>query len=140
MPIFAWVLTACIGPQTERKILIEFLRKLKAFGRGWRRIPLKARLSGDKAKDRCENSPRALLGWLAACATVWSAFFVVGNFVYDRLPLALFLAAVFVVAGATLLCLMSQLFADNSVSYKLDPIDAENPVSSARRQTSLTKP
>ena len=81
-----WVLTAFVGPQTDRETLIEFYRKVRPSGPGWRRIRQEAGISEEEAKATHENIPLALLGWLAGCSMVWSGLFAIGNYLYGRHP------------------------------------------------------
>ena len=41
-----------------------------------------------------DNIPRALLGWAAGCATIWSGLFLIGSMLYGRWPQAGALAVV----------------------------------------------
>ena len=50
-----WVLTAFLGPQTDRQTLIEFYRKVRPFGPGWRRIRQEAGISEQEAAATHEN-------------------------------------------------------------------------------------
>jgi solute:Na+ symporter, SSS family len=109
-----WVLTAFLGPQTDRKVLIEFYRKVRPFGPGWRSIREEAGISKQEAAATHENIPLALLGWSAGCAAIWSSLFTVGNFLYGRMGLALVLFVVFIASGLILLYVINQLWANNS--------------------------
>jgi hypothetical protein len=60
-----------------------------------------------------DSIPRALLGWVAGCAVIWSALFSVGNFLYGRTLQAWILFAVFVVGAATLTWVMRRLWPEN---------------------------
>jgi solute:Na+ symporter, SSS family len=108
-----WVLTAFIGPQTDRKTLIEFYRKVRPFGPGWRRIREEAGLSDEAARGTHENIPLALLGWAAGCTAIWSALFTVGNVLYGRTVLAVALLGIFVVSGMVLRFVMGRLWGDS---------------------------
>ena len=79
-----WVTTAYVGPQTDRRVLVEFYKKVRPFGPGWKPIRDEAGLGEDTARTAGDNIPLALLGWVAGCATIWSALFTVGNFLYGR--------------------------------------------------------
>ena len=46
--------------------------------------------------------PLALLGWVAGCMAIWSALFAEGNYLYGRMPEAIFLTGVLIVSGAVL--------------------------------------
>jgi len=107
-----WVLTAYLGPQTDRRTLLAFYKKIRPFGPGWRRIRLAAGISEAEAATTRENIPLALLGWAAGCAVIWSGLFTVGNFLYGRLDLALTLLGVFIGGGLVLLYVMTRLWAD----------------------------
>ncbi|MFA6560655.1 MAG: sodium:solute symporter family protein [Verrucomicrobiia bacterium] len=98
-----WMLMAFFGPQTERAVLVEFYKKVRPFGPGWRRIRQEAGISEEEAAATHENIPLAMLGWSAGCAVIWSALFTVGNFLYGRMAQAGVLLAMFV--GSTLLLL-----------------------------------
>jgi SSS family solute:Na+ symporter len=94
-----WVLTAFLGPQTDREVLIDFYKKVRPFGPGWAPIQREAGVHADPGTD---NIPLALLGWVAGCTAIWSALFAVGNFLYHRYPQALLLTAVFAVSAILL--------------------------------------
>ena len=109
-----WMVTAFVGPQTDRQTLIEFYRKVRPFGPGWRRIREAAGVSAAEAAATRENIPLALLGWSAGCAAIWSSLFAVGNFLYGRIGLALWLSGVFIACGGVLLYVINQLWAGQS--------------------------
>jgi Na+/proline symporter len=104
-----WLLTAYLGPATDRRTLLNFYRKVHPAGPGWG--PIRREL-GEEAPPRetAENIPLAILGWAAGCATIWSSLFAVGNFLYGRLGYALGCTAVFVVAGSALVWVMNKLW------------------------------
>jgi Na+/proline symporter len=106
----AWVATAFLGPQTERKVLVEFYKKVRPFGPGWACIRKEAGISETEAKATHENIPLALLGWSTGCVVVWSALFTVGNFLYGRMLTAGILLAVFVGTGLVLLKVINMLW------------------------------
>lgn len=105
-----WVLTAFLGPQTEQRKLVDFYRKVRPFGPGWRRIREAAGITEAEAAATRENIPLALLGWTAGCAVIWSSLFSVGNFLYGRMVPAGLLLAVFVASGAVLLFVINRLW------------------------------
>ena len=105
-----WVATAFLGPQTDRKILVEFYRRVRPFGPGWRRIRTEAGISEEEARATHENIPLALLGWVAGCTVIWSGLFTVGNFLYGRTTVALLLAGVCVVSGLALVGVINRLW------------------------------
>jgi Na+/proline symporter len=105
-----WVLTAYVGPQTDRKTLIDFYRKVRPFGPGWAPIREAAGLTGHTSKEVGDNVPLALLGWVAGCVMIWSALFTVGNYLYGRMTYAAALFLVFVVSGLIVIWLVRKLW------------------------------
>ena len=111
-----WVVTAYVGPETDRKTLIDFYRMVRPFGPGWRSIRKEAGVSEAEARATHENIPLALLGWVAGCTVVWSGLFMVGNFLYGRLPMAGLLLGAFIVSGVALIYVMNQLWNGTSTA------------------------
>jgi solute:Na+ symporter, SSS family len=97
-----WVATAYLGPETDRAVLIEFYRKIRPAGPGWRPIREAAGVSANDAAVEGDNMPLAMLGWLAGCTTIWSALFAEGNYLYGRMPQAILLTVVFLASSFTL--------------------------------------
>ncbi|MEK6630319.1 MAG: sodium:solute symporter family protein [Acidobacteriota bacterium] len=106
-----WIATAFLGPETDRRVLVEFYRRVRPFGPGWTQIRKEAGLAGDTARATGENIPLALLGWVAGCTMIWSALFTVGNVLYGRMGAALFLLATFVLSGLVLVSVVRRLWA-----------------------------
>jgi SSS family solute:Na+ symporter len=111
-----WLLTAFIGPETDRKILIEFYKRVRPFGPGWKNIREEAGISEQDAKATGQNIPMALLGWVAGCTTIWSSLFTVGNYLYGRMTYALILFGVFVISGTALIYVVNKLWTKDPVS------------------------
>jgi Na+/proline symporter len=109
-----WLLAAYFAPQTDRKTLIEFYRKVRPAGPGWKAIRLEAGISKDEAAQTGDSLPLALIGWVAGCAMIWSSLFTVGNFLYGRYGNALALGAVFLVSGMILLKVVNKLWTSKS--------------------------
>jgi SSS family solute:Na+ symporter len=109
-----WLVTAFVGPETDRRTLIEFYKRVRPFGPGWTRIRQEAGVSAEEARATHENIPMALLGWVAGCTAIWSALFTVGNYLYGRPDYALALFGVFVVSGLALLYVMNTLWPERS--------------------------
>jgi Na+/proline symporter len=106
-----WLLAAYLAPQTDRQTLIEFYRKVRPAGPGWKAIRAQAGISQDDAV-KGESIPMALLGWVAGCTMIWSSLFTVGNFLYGRLGYAIALLAVFIVSTLILLKIISSLWSE----------------------------
>ena len=105
-----WLLTAYLAPQTDRAVLIHFYKKVRPFGPGWRRIREEAGIVESDIVATGENFPLAMLGWVSGCITIWSALFVVGNFLYFRFGYALALLAVFIASGSVLIYVTHRLW------------------------------
>jgi Na+/proline symporter len=108
-----WLLAAYLAPQTDRQTLIEFYRKVRPAGPGWKAIREQAGISQDNAV-KGESIPMALLGWVAGCTMIWSSLFTVGNFLYGRLGYAIALLAVFIVSTLILLKIISSLWSEKA--------------------------
>ncbi len=106
----SWVVTAYLGPQTNRKTLIEFYKNIRPFGPGWKKIREEAGISEADAKSSHENIPLGLLGWFSGCVVIWSALFTIGNFLYGRMTYAFILLAVFIVSGIILIGVVNKLW------------------------------
>jgi len=111
-----WLIVAFTTPQTNGQTLIEFYRKVRPFGPGWRPIREAANVPKDEASH--ENIPLSLLGWLAGCAVVWSGLFTLGNFLYGRTTTALALLAVFIGGGLVLLAVIRRLWSPVEVDVR----------------------
>jgi solute:Na+ symporter, SSS family len=105
-----WILTAYLGPETDRKILIDFYRKVHPMGPGWSKIRKAAGISEAEAASRTENFPLALVGWASGCATIWSALFAVGNILYRRWNYAFILLGIFLLSGTVLVRVVNRLW------------------------------
>jgi SSS family solute:Na+ symporter len=107
-----WLATAFAAPQTERGTLVEFYKKVRPFGPGWRAIRREAGISDAEAAlyEKKDNIPLAMLGWVSGVAVVWSALFTVGNVLYGRTGYALALGAVFLVSGSVLVRVTRRLW------------------------------
>jgi SSS family solute:Na+ symporter len=111
-----WLVAAYVAPETDRRVLIEFYRKVRPFGPGWTAIRREAGIpDGDRTGD-ANNIPLALAGWVAGCVAVWSSLFAVGNFLYSRLGYALLMTAVFVVSGLVLIYVVRRLWSDSTIT------------------------
>ena len=124
----AWVITAYVGPQTDRATLLSFYRKVKPAGPGWTDIRAEAGISDAEVAQE-NRSGAAFVGWIAGCVVIWSSLFAIGNFLYaagdpKRLTMAWILTGVFAVSGYVLLRITRQLWADSTASQARE--DARN--------------
>jgi solute:Na+ symporter, SSS family len=113
-----WILTAFIGPKTDRAVLISFYKHVRPFGPGWEVIRKEAGIAKKEKGSSGENIPMALLGWVAGCTVIWSSLFTVGNFLYGRTGNAIGLLAVFLVSGGVLLYVINSLWGPGNDAAK----------------------
>ncbi len=107
-----WILAAYLAPPTDRQTLIDFYRKVRPAGPGWSSVRQEAGISEAEARQNAESLPMALLGWVAGCTVIWSALFMLGNYLYGRTGYALALGGVFLLSGLTLLAVINRLWSD----------------------------
>jgi SSS family solute:Na+ symporter len=107
-----WIAVAFFGPQTDRRALIEFYKKVRPFGPGWRDIQREAGISDAEAAAhaKADNIPLAMIGWVSGSIVVWSGLFTVGNFLYGRMGYAWGLLGVLVLSGAVLIHVIRKLW------------------------------
>jgi Na+/proline symporter len=125
-----WVITAYVGPQTDREVLVAFYRKVRPSGPGWTTIRKAAGITEEEARITSDNIPLALLGWFAGCTVIWSGLFTVGNYLYGRMNYAWLLLVVFVTSSAVLIALVRKLWAsgdDSQPPLSLEPAPAPAP-------------
>jgi len=110
----AWLVTAFVGPTTERATLVSFVQKVKPVGPGWAAVRAEAGVSD--AEVASENRVGlAFAGWVSGCVVIWSSLFAIGNFLYapgdpSRLTDAWVLTGVFAVSGVVLLQVTRRLW------------------------------
>ncbi|MES3034598.1 MAG: sodium:solute symporter family protein [Gemmatimonadota bacterium] len=116
----AWLITAFVGPTTDRATLISFVQKVKPAGPGWTSVRAEAGVS-DGVVAQENRIGAAFVGWVAGCVVIWSSLFAIGSFLYapgdpTRWTSAWVLTGVFVVSGLILLKVTQQLWADSTAS------------------------
>jgi hypothetical protein len=109
-----WVAAAYLGPQTDRKTLIEFYRKIRPAGPGWEVIRREAEAIDKLPEPSHDNIPLAIIGWVLGCTVIWSALFALGNFLYQRWGYATGLTIVFAISGTGLLMVIHKLWSTPS--------------------------
>ncbi|MBV9035100.1 MAG: hypothetical protein JO182_11470 [Acidobacteriaceae bacterium] len=107
-----WIITAYVGPQTDKRTLVDFYSKVRPFGPGWKRVRALAGVSEAEAASwaKTDNIPLAMMGWLMGTTLIWAALFTVGNFLYGRTGYAFALLAVSVVSGGILISVIKRLW------------------------------
>jgi len=116
----AWLITAFVGPTTDRATLIAFVQKVTPVGPGWTAQRAAAGITdGEVAQENRIGA--AFVGWISGCVVIWSSLFAIGNFLYSsgdptRLKTAWILTAVLAVSGFVLLRVTQQLWSDSTAS------------------------
>ncbi|MDP1677373.1 MAG: sodium:solute symporter family protein [Bacteroidota bacterium] len=105
-----WVITAYVAPSTDRNTLIEFYKKVRPVGPGWKSIRSEAGLDGVQNESMQDNIPLGLLGWFTGCTLIWSSLFTVGNFLYGRMESAFILLGIVLLSGSVLLWVVNKLW------------------------------
>jgi SSS family solute:Na+ symporter len=118
-----WIATAYLAPATDRQTLINFYRKTRPAGPGWEAI---RRVAGDTNLPPADDIPRALLGWTAGCALIWSALFAIGNLLYARYTTALILLVIAIASAAVLIRIVNRIWSSapepEPVEKRLEPV------------------
>ncbi len=104
----SWIIVAFVGPQTDKKTLIDFYKRVRPFGPGWNNI--KAEAGELEPRAGKESIPLGLVGWFSGCIMIWSALFTVGNFLYGRIDTALMLLAVFAISTFVLVKVVQKVW------------------------------
>ena len=108
-----WVVTALVTPPTDRAVLVEFYRKVRPIGPGWK--PIRDLVGADANAHAARDSiPLGLLGWTAGSAMIWSALFAVGNVLYGRTLQAIVLTVTCLACTAVVLWVMRLQWPDNA--------------------------
>ena len=110
-----WMAIAYFGPQTDRKELIEFYKKVHPVGPGWKSVRIEAGLTEEEVNslNTRDKISLNLLGWFLGCITIWSALFTVGNFLYGQLTHAFILSAIFILSTAFLIKIVNIIWTQN---------------------------
>jgi hypothetical protein len=107
-----WLIVAYVGPQTNKETLVNFYKKVRPLGPGWKDIRIAAGVSEAEAREfaRHDNIPLALVGWVTGSLMIWSALFTVGNFLYGRLDYATGLLGLCLLSTATVVGVVRRIW------------------------------
>jgi hypothetical protein len=100
-----WLAVAWLTPETDRAVLQAFYRKVRPAGPGWAIVRLEC--GGLESTDEMSS---AFLGWMAGCASVYTALFATGHALLGNWNLALVL---------TLSCVVSTILLVRSLRRAL---------------------
>lgn len=101
----AWVIVTLLTPPTSRDRLVDFYRRVRPGGPGWRAIAAETRVPA--APD---SLAQGFLGVFLGCVAVYSALFGVGSVLYGQAAAAAICAALFLISGLGLWRLLAALW------------------------------
>jgi len=106
-----WILIAYYGPKTNMDVLINFVKKIKPGGPGWKRVnQVILRQGGSLPEEEMHwDVPRGLIAMLTGSMTVYSILFAIGFWIYDNTIPAVILTTIAILGSFILVKLVSKL-------------------------------
>ncbi|MGE0482136.1 MAG: sodium:solute symporter family protein [Phycisphaerae bacterium] len=101
----AWILVTLLTPPAPRQRLVDFYRRVRPGGPGWRAIAAEARVAA--APD---SLAQGFLGVFVGCVAVYSALFGVGSVLYGQAVPATICGVLFVTSGLGLWRLLAAMW------------------------------
>ncbi|MFA7173159.1 MAG: sodium:solute symporter family protein [Kiritimatiellia bacterium] len=105
----AWVAVTYMTKPVDEHTLIEFCRKIRPGGPGWKKIEVAARAAGVESEPGGWNVPVGLLCMMLGCLMVWAALFGVGYLLYGRTLSGCFLVVLAAVSAWVLARLIPKM-------------------------------
>ena len=105
------IVTFATKPDDDQK-LIEFYKKTRPGGPGWKRIVNLPDFKNKKGYNKTWAVPRGILCMLVGCLAIYSALFSTGYFIYGELYLGLILLSSTIIFSILLFNLSKTLFND----------------------------
>ena len=107
-----WLLVTFITKPDDDQKLIEFYKKTRPGGPGWKRIVNLPDFKSEKEYNKTWAVPRGILCMLVGCLAIYSALFSTGYFIYGELYLGLILLSSTIIFSILLFNLSKTLFND----------------------------
>lgn len=107
-----WLLVTFLTKPDDDQKLIEFYKKTRPGGPGWKRIVSLPDFKNEKGENKTWAVPRGILCMLVGCLAIYSALFSTGYFIYGELYLGLILLLSTVIFSFLLFKLSKKLFND----------------------------
>jgi len=107
-----WLLVTFMTKPDDDQKLIEFYKKTRPGGPGWKRIVNLPDFKNEKGYNKTWAVPRGILCMLVGCLAIYSALFSTGYFIYGELYLGLILLASTIIFSILLFNLSKTLFND----------------------------
>jgi Na+/proline symporter len=97
-----WLAVALVTPATDRQTLERFYRLVRPGGPGWTAITREMRMRGGEAEKSAWEVPQGILCMVLGCASIYSALFATGYWIYGRAVPAVVLTLLCVGSGVSL--------------------------------------
>ena len=107
-----WLLVTFMTKPDDDQKLIEFYKKTRPGGPGWKRIVNLPDFKNEKGYNKTWAVPRGILCMLVGCLAIYSALFSTGYFIYGELHLGLILLSSTIIFSILLFNLSKTLFND----------------------------
>ena len=107
-----WLLVTFMTKPDDDQKLIEFYKKTRPGGPGWKRIVNLPDFKNEKGYNKTWAVPRGILCMLVGCLAIYSALFSTGYFIYGELNLGLILLSSTIIFSILLFNLSKTLFND----------------------------
>jgi SSS family solute:Na+ symporter len=107
----SWTLVALVTRPTDEATLRRFCRLIKPGGPGWRAVVQQARAAGDDVESSEEgwSVPIGIIAMVLGCASVYSALFAAGYWIYREWLPAAVLTCLAAFCGVALTALWSRV-------------------------------
>ena len=107
-----WLLVTFMTKPDDDQKLIEFYKKTRPGGPGWKRIVNLPDFKNEKEYNKTWAVPRGILCMLVGCLAIYSALFSTGYFIYGELYLGLIMLLSTIIFSILLFNLSKTLFND----------------------------
>jgi len=107
-----WLLVTFMTKPDDDKKLIEFYKKTRPGGPGWKRIVNLPDFKNEKGNNKTWAVPRGILCMLVGCLAIYSALFSTGYFIYGELYLGIIMLSSTIIFSILLFNLSKTLFND----------------------------
>ncbi len=107
-----WLLVTFMTKPDDDQKLIEFYKKTRPGGPGWKRIVNLPDFKNEKGCNKTWAVPRGILCMLVGCLAIYSALFSTGYFIYGELYLGLIMLSSTIIFSILLFNLSKTLFND----------------------------
>ena len=107
-----WLLVTFMTKPDDDQKLIEFYKKTRPGGPGWKRIVNLPGFKNEKGYNKTWAVPRGILCMLVGCLAIYSALFSTGYFIYGELYLGLIMLSSTIIFSILLFNLSKTLFND----------------------------